>query len=194
PPSFFARASSVVRKKMDDKTFAFFVDRSDFQVGKVNIGFETCKNGGMACGAVQMDLSDFQFNQWHHLAWTHSHLDGKMSDYSFYIDGIPTLVGRGSSEPDYFTSEGILTVGEGYFNGAIDELRISDEVIYKGQFRAPQRLRPKKSTLALWHFDEPMNSAHYHDASGRSNTLFNSKFSVQPLGQLIFSWGNLKRL
>ncbi|MFQ6040275.1 MAG: hypothetical protein ACE5PV_05415, partial [Candidatus Poribacteria bacterium] len=51
PPSFFARASSVIRKKMDDKTFAFFVNRSDFQVGKVNIGFETCKNGGMACGA-----------------------------------------------------------------------------------------------------------------------------------------------
>ena len=196
PP--LGRMVSIVRKKRTRKNFHFyFVNAGKFQPNDpdlMKVSFAICDRipgVGGGCGVTQKHLPDFQINQWHHVALTHSQLDGEII---VYIDGIRELhaVKRVPIAPVYFAPEGVLQIGGG-FDGAIDEFRISNKILYEGEFKPPRRLHPNKSTLALWHFDEWQNSAPYHDASGKGNTLFNPIWSVQPLGQWLVTWGNLKQ-
>ena len=82
-----------------------------------------------------------------------------------YIGGIPPYELRGGDEPPYFSPEKVYP-----FNGAIDEIRISNIARYKGGVVIPgKRFRKDKHTLALWHFDEPKGSIRYMDSSGNGN-------------------------
>jgi len=59
-----------------------------------------------------------------------------------------------------------------YFDGVIDEIRVSDVVRYSDNFTPPlEPFTPDANTRALWHFDEPICSTSFEDSSGNSNTL-----------------------
>ena len=50
------------------------------------------------------------------------------------------------------------------FEGAIDELRISNVARYRDGFEIPRvRFKGDIHTMALWHFDEPLGSLRYFD-------------------------------
>jgi len=80
------------------------------------------------------------------------------------------------------------------FKGAIDELRISNVARYGDGFVPPKRLEVDRYTMALWHFDEPLGSLSYEDASGNGNTLLSSRLlSVSLKADKASLWGRLKR-
>ena len=81
------------------------------------------------------------------------------------------------------------------FEGAIDELRISDVARYRGRrIEVPVgRFERDAHTLALWHFDEPPGSLRYEDSSGNGNALFSSRLlPISPKGEKPVIWGEMK--
>ena len=80
-----------------------------------------------------------------------------------------------------------------YFDGFIDEVRISNVVRYKDSFNTPKGpFKADENTAALWHFDK----VHFRftDASGNGNMLIGrgEGFSVEPAGKLSTTWANIK--
>jgi hypothetical protein len=64
------------------------------------------------------------------------------------------MIGRGHSS--YYPS---------YFNGLIDEVRISSNVVYTANFTPVVNFTPMSSTRGLWKF----NGQTAHDSSGNGN-------------------------
>jgi len=97
------------------------------------------------------------------------------TDLPFYIGGIEGREGT-------------------YFEGCIDEVRISSVVRYKNSFNSPEKpFKADGKTLALWHFNGN-NEARFKDSSGNGNTLVGKgiRFSVQPQGKLSTTWAEIK--
>jgi hypothetical protein len=61
----------------------------------------------------------------------------------------------------------------GFFEGKIDEVRVSNIVRYTGNSYEIPTLQYEidTNTLALWHFDEAPGSSYFIDSSGNGNTL-----------------------
>ena len=83
------------------------------------------------------------------------------------------------------------------FDGAIDELRISNIARYPdGPPLAAEWFVSDRHTMALWHFDEPQGSAEYADSSGNGNTLFSREAMniSNPRCLQVALWGRFKQL
>jgi len=78
-----------------------------------------------------------------------------------------------------------------FFDGFIDEVRISNVERYKNDFEPPKRpFEVDKNTVALWHFDKG-----FTDSSGNGNTLIGKgvvRFSVELAGKLSTTWAKIK--
>ena len=82
-----------------------------------------------------------------------------------------------------------------YFDGFIDEVRISNVVRYKSNFKLQEKaFEADENTLALWHFNEGKGNFRFKDSSGNGNTLIGkgSGFSVEPAGKLSTTWAKIK--
>jgi hypothetical protein len=84
-----------------------------------------------------------------------------------------------------------------YFDGFIDEVRISNIMRYKDSFKTPEGpFKADEKTVALWHFDEGKDYCRYcrfKDSSGNGNTLIGGNgFPVEPTGKLSTTWTKIK--
>jgi RHS repeat-associated protein len=103
-------------------------------------------------------------NVWHHVAGV---FDG--SQYRLYVDGVLDA----SSSTTYAPASGTggLAIGRDatgagqYFNGLIDEIRITSGVVYTTNFTPPTHLTAVSGTAGLWKFDGQTLT----DSSGNSN-------------------------
>ena len=81
-----------------------------------------------------------------------------------------------------------------YFDGFIDEVRVSNAVRYKDNFKLPRGFfEADRSTLALWHFDR--DKGFYADSSGNGNMLMGKGVGflpVEPAGKLPSAWAVIK--
>ena len=122
------------------------------------------------------------------------------SDVPLSVGGIdPTLRARVNNRIAWPGFEHMLSreINLLPFDGAIDEIRISNVARYPGGEapKPPGRFENDEHTLALWHFDEPQGSAVYIDSSGHENTLVDSNFrSVSLAGKRPVTWAHIKKM
>src|SRR5262249_53407171 len=107
-------------------------------------------------------LAPLARNRWVHLAGV---FDGK-SETRFYVDGqlqqrtkftnpvhpsgLPFAIGANPSVQNTFSE---------YFQGLVDEVRISKSARYDGSFRPQRRFAPDADTLLLFHCDEAQGNS-----------------------------------
>ena len=99
---------------------------------------------------------------WHHVAGV---FDG--SQMRVYLDGVLDGTLSTSNGPVSGTSSLKIgrTSGGNYFNGLIDEARVSNSAVYSSNFTPQQHLTASGSTKGLWKFDGPTPN----DSSGNAN-------------------------
>lgn len=147
-------------------------------------------------GGIGIYVCENQLQNWYHISGSFdssSHLhrvsfNGKLSTiqspFQNLLMGIPL-----------FYIGGTKWWADSYFDGFIDEVRISNVVRYKSSFRPPSKpFEADENTLALWHFDEDEGEFRFADSSGNGNTLIakGSGFGVEPKGKLSSTWANIK--
>jgi hypothetical protein len=91
-----------------------------------------------------------QAGQWYHVAATYEN-----GSVRIFLNGVPST----ATNVDTLTQGPALTIGGfdyyPFFDGTIDEVRISNVVRYTSDFvPATEPFSPDASTLGLWHFDE----------------------------------------
>ncbi len=130
-----------------------FIDGDDVDCGvspSEQFAFYFHSNFSTQCSGVQAGI-----NQWHHIAVTRN----SQGRSRIYVDGV--VKNTLSNSPNPVDSSGTLTLGRAgdhpyeYFQGLIDELRISNTEIYTNDFTPPTSpLTASASTVLLYHFDE----------------------------------------
>jgi hypothetical protein len=106
---------------------------------------------------------------WQHLAltWNHSSATAEL-----FLGGKP--FGQFSAG---FTPASVFSLGRDqaisgdYFDGYLEEFRVSNTIRYTGPFNPNGPFSPDAATLGLWHFDEPLGAAALSDASGMGHDL-----------------------
>jgi VCBS repeat-containing protein len=118
--------------------------------------------------------------QWHHIAMV---WDEVGNDLFLYVDGV--MVGSDTNRGNHSANNNVLrlgawTTGSEFFNGLLDEIRISNFVRYTSSFTPPTTLLEADSgTVALWHLDEGSGQT-VNDSSGHGwNGVLGSSTSVQ---------------
>lgn len=140
--------------------------------------------------------ADFKFNRWHHVAVVFFKGAGLLK---IYVDKVGVSTGWvganfGMHDTPYSLYVGGIENRDGsYFDGCIDELRISARPIVPDVKRNP-RLDVDRKTSALWHFDEPEGASLFRDASRNGNTLFGrgGRFPVASAAKLATTWAGVK--
>jgi hypothetical protein len=151
------------------------VSKNDF----TTIGNEHGWNLKMDSGVFEMRIENDGYseataaaspalNVWIHIAGTY---DG--STVAIWQDGtkvgeVPATNSLGSSTRDLLFGVDV-NPGNPYFDGVIDEVRLSNTVRYGSTFIPEGRFTPDANTVALWHFDEGQGSSA-SDASGNGHT------------------------
>ena len=155
------------------QAFGFNVSGSD------DTSFQINAADGAKRGDGVFSTSEY-LNRWVHIAGV---FDSQADKLFMFVDG--ERFERDTSVHLIANSDSPLVVGspcdllsdsdengtrEVFFDGKLDELRISDKARYKADF-TPRRspFTPDANTRALYHFDE--RSAPFADASGNGNTL-----------------------
>ena len=132
-----------------------------------------------------------ELNKWHHISGS---FDGSVVnrlsfDGSIQSGGAFARPLANTALPFYIG--GMELLGS-FFDGFIDEVRISNVERYKNDFEPPKRpFEVDKNTVALWHFDKG-----FTDSSGNGNTLIGKgvvRFSVEPAGKLSTTWAEIKK-
>ena len=106
---------------------------------------------------IAWGTTDLVIDQWYHIAGV---FDATNDELTLYVDGVsqPTVTDTSSINPGNADLRigGREYTGNGcYFNGLIDEVRISDSVRYTTTFTLPNAPFSKDvNTVGLWHFDE----------------------------------------
>jgi len=149
--------------------FGALVVRQEFGMqewGLIMVGDPNAANGGMVEGSITYDgnhnnavyvTDDFRVtrNEWHHIA-----LVGTGTELRLYVDGSlhgsKAQTGPAAAVPTVQPSAGSLKNPYEFFNGELDEFRISKRARYTTPtFTLPvSAFTVDTDTLALWHFDE----------------------------------------
>jgi YD repeat-containing protein len=131
--------------------------------GKVRMDIMQTSGSYVACiGATAMTTGS-----WHHIAGIY---DG--SQMRVYVDGV--LDGSATATMTPGNNATGLRIGKSsflyypnYFNGRIDEVRVSNTALYTGNFTPSAHLTATSSTKGLWKFDgENTNDASASGANG----------------------------
>jgi RHS repeat-associated protein len=104
-------------------------------------------------------------NTWHHVAGVYNG-----SQLQIYVDGaldnsLSTSVTITSTSVSLLIGESRYPYGHSYFNGLIDEVRISNAAVYTANFTPQTHLTASGSTKGLWKFD----GSTPNDSSGNGN-------------------------
>lgn len=121
-----------------------------------------------------VNSATFALGRWYHAACTY---DG--ATLRVFVDG--QLSGSKAVTGKVFQTTAPFRIGTGeasgdFFNGLIDEVRLSNVVRYTAAFACPTApFAPDAQTLALWHLDENMGAtAADSSGNGRTGTLVNA--------------------
>jgi hypothetical protein len=151
-------------------------------------------------------LEEQPLKRWIHFAYL-VHGTGPVYK-AFYIDGMNNS--HGSCEggngpkiyghPFYVGGVEVPRISSEYssLKGYVDEIRISkgwryDVIDGISQIDPPRRFQVDEKTLALWHFDEGLNSKEYRDSSGNGYTLYaGGSLSVEGKSKIASTWGMIR--
>ncbi len=126
----------------------------------------------MQGGSTSLDtLLDLPLSStfWQHLALTWNQSTGIAE---LFLGGKPSGQFAGGFSPAAVFSLGRdQATGADYFDGYLEEFRVSNTIRYTGPFNPNGPFSPDAATLGLWHFDEPMGSTMLTDASGMGHNL-----------------------
>ncbi|MDD3024610.1 MAG: hypothetical protein PHE26_12000 [Syntrophomonadaceae bacterium] len=112
--------------------------------------------------------ANLQTNQWYHVA---AIFDGTAHNVKIFVNGVKAL--DEAEAGSMLTDSNDVTIGYGnftnqYFNGKIDEVRISNIIRYTTDFSVPtSSYSADGSTAGLWHFDE--NNGAFTDETSNHN-------------------------
>lgn len=106
-------------------------------------------------------------NEWHHLALVKSSSELKVF-YNGVLEETVSATNDSMNNPEslFFGSRRSSTPS--YFNGLIDEIRISSTAKYYSAFTPDKRLKNDADTIGLWHFEEG-TSVVAGDSSGNGH-------------------------
>ncbi len=115
--------------------------------------------------------------QWRHYAVTRSYDAGsKVATVTWFIDGkketaqtLSPVNALATAQDLYIGSQGGATL---FYDGLIDELRISKGALYTGDFVPPTSVALRSDTLALWRFDEGDYVYAHHAYVGQAPPAF----------------------
>ena len=139
--------------------------------GTISVDMYSCWTS--ACPQTTSPPDTLQSDRWHHIALVYGPQAAPSAEA--YVDGrLVAWCGPQGCTP-YAGWETILgafgyTGYSTFFQGEIDEARISNVPRYSGSFTPPIRFTSDSNTVGLWHFDEGNGSVAY-DSSG-SNRHF----------------------
>jgi hypothetical protein len=112
-----------------------------------------------ACAWMRVDLPSL--GTWHHMAMTLEAFGERQGHKAFFMDG--ALQGecdyeeKGPAHDDDFligAAEHLLLFHgvHDYFSGAIDELHLNSDILYRASFEPPSAIVPSEKTVAFWDF------------------------------------------
>jgi hypothetical protein len=121
----------------------------------------TKNSSDSACFSRQVG-SGYNDGRWHHVAvaFTTSTTVAENNGIVIYVDGVnlsgtasggSTTYAANTATPVIFGTRGSF---DQYFNGYIDEVRISNIARYTSNFSPSRRFTEDTNTVGLWHFDE----------------------------------------
>lgn len=135
-----------------------------------NINVQMQGAGGFAVAThADFTIPDVVGN-WHHFAIIHRFVD---SSNIVFLDGqnVGAFIQDIVPFPRFVVSKADYTTA-GYFDGEMDQFRVSDNVRYSAVFTpSTSAFVPDLNTVALWHFDDGQGSTSFSDASGNGNGL-----------------------
>ncbi|MFA5102807.1 MAG: LamG-like jellyroll fold domain-containing protein [Candidatus Thermoplasmatota archaeon] len=133
---------------------------------------------------VAWGLNELVVNQWYHIAGV---FDYSANQLKLYVNGVYQTT---QSDPStVYPGTADLRIGgrqyaghECYFNGIIDEVRISNNVRYTSSF-PPQTtpFTPDATTVGLWHFDESVGTTASDDSSNGNHGTINGAAWAGPI-------------
>jgi len=141
---------------------------------------------------ISWGLNQLVTNQWYHIAGV---FDETNDQLNLYVNGIPQTMQTDTST--IYAGIADLRIGarqysghECYFNGLIDEVRISNTVRYSGGF-SPQTLpfTTDLNTIGLWHFDESIGSTVYDETSNDNDGVIYGANWAGPTWSIIAKYG-----
>jgi hypothetical protein len=145
--------------------------KHNYEIGVEGIGsgfravFAFSRNSG---SWFEVKSGELPFNQWYHIAGTY---DG--SNVRLFVNGTRIASTQTSGNIDQSTDSfriGSTEFFNDYFQGSIDEVRLSNSIRYTGNFIAPQMpFTPDANTRGLWHLDEGQGSSVADSSGGNHN-------------------------
>jgi len=107
-------------------------------------------NGAPGFNQSWTSTQNIEDGQWHHLAFTYTHTNRAVDIYIDYV-----RKGGGNSYSNLIYDAGQLRIGQGAgaraFDGWIDEIRLTDDVLLPDQFMT---VIPTTSTRGYWTFED----------------------------------------
>ena len=182
-----------------------------------DVGGENAPNAIIALPIRALSMIvEFSPNQWHHIAF-----QTEEKHTTLIVNELVRVLPQGvtiapdlshAGHPQAFTIGGFGEEIEfwngnfwGHFVGYIDEVRISKVARYniakwKWGLTPRNTFKNDAQTVALWHFDEPMGTRKFADASGNAYHLMgrngaetDGTLAVDAEGKLAITWGRLKQ-
>ena len=158
---FWMRTESLINARLLDQRITAELGEPDWSISYVVIGGKGLLRfhyGNTTSADSQIGMSSVMLNDggWHHIA-----LARDDSTVRWFVDGTG-ITGNLTNNIQDFAPGTPLTVGCGRFgdqafDGAIDELRISNFARYVTSFEPPGRHYRDVATLALFHLDETVS-------------------------------------
>jgi hypothetical protein len=137
-----------------------------------NVRFKTLKNG---CEFDTLDaVATVRDGNWHHIAGV---FDG--SQMRVYADGQLKASKASAFAPGTGSSHlliGRSQDGSGFFNGLIDEVRVTARAVYTTNFTSQHKLTGVVDTKGLWRFDRQnaRDCADIHNGATMGGATFSS--------------------
>lgn len=140
----------------------------------ITAGYNNSSSGGVSVDSAVAPT----VNEWHHLAMVKT-----STALTVYFDGLKKETGA-TSGLAVTANISALVFGANlysgyYFNGLLDEVRISNTARYTGDFTPAFSFSPDASTIALWHFSEGSGSTVTDEIGGYTGTLSNVTWDVR---------------
>ena len=109
-------------------------------------------------------------NQWIHVAGTYDGSTMKLWLDGWEVDALDVDINIPTN--NVALRFGTSQTSESFYNGILDEVRISRVVRYTEQFTPAESFSLDANTVGLWHFDEGTGTTTYDDsANGNHGTL-----------------------
>jgi len=164
------------------KSFGGFIATDDgYGLGTVSRqegepqGIRFTVKGEEVIHSIMITDANFFENEWHHVVGI---FDNEANKLAVGYDGEILWSNEDTTAFNLVNTDSPLYVGSsysvtGFFNGAIDQLRISDTVRYpsgSSSYVPVATFTPDEHTRALWYYDEAAGSTSFSDVSGNENT------------------------